>query len=143
MMKIEEARLLANTYLRSPDQLTHKEWYRARRELKSFVSSFLRAREYVEALGRQFVLGPVPSRERANLSPFLHELAGERENRIAVREALIKFESYLDESNLNSIPRQRSFRSLNWEKLLRSSKLLPSNLISLMAALEFFNNRPR
>ena len=108
MMKIEEARLLANTYLRSPDQLTHKEWYRARRELKSFVSSFLRAREYVEALGRRFVLGPVPSRERANLSPFLHELAGERENRIAVREALIKFESYLDESNLNSIPRQRS-----------------------------------
>src|ERR1700722_18471236 len=134
MMKIEEARLRANTYLRSPDQLTHKEWYRARRELKSFVSAFLRAREYVEALGRQFVLGPVPSRERANLSPFLHELAGERKNRIAVREALIKFESYLDESNLNSIPRQRSFRSLNWEKLLRSSKLLPSNLISLMAA---------
>jgi hypothetical protein len=73
----------------------------------------------------------------------LHELAGERENRITVREALIKFDSYLDDSNLNSIPRQRSLPFGELGKKVAQQQVAPVQFDIVDAALEFFNNRPR
>lgn len=100
MMMVEEARIRFNTYTRYREEPTRDEWHAAREELLSFIETFARSDFVDPALyDRPLMVASVAPSDRDDPSPFLRMFV-DRENRVSVSDALVRFRRYLLDSGI-------------------------------------------
>lgn len=125
MMIIEEARLRFNTYTRYREEPTIREWDSARKELLSFVEAFAHA-DFVDrdVYDRTFIFRPMLSRDRENPSEFM-AMFMDREDRMPLSEALVRFRHYLEQAGSGLVETQGSLSLEDLDRIVPRQQVAP------------------
>lgn len=125
MMLIEEARIRFNTYTRYREEPTSTEWAEARDELMSFVNAFVDSDGVdTSVYDRRFGIMPLSSRDRESPTQFV-QMFIDRENPMTVSEALVRFRSYLETSEIELPNSQGALKFGDLERIVPRQQVAP------------------
>jgi|GEM_PF-2200166 len=125
VLMVEEARIRFNTYTRYREELTREEWGSAREELLSFMNTIAHSDVVNPGVyDRPFVTGPMMARERDDQSAFMRMFT-DRENRVTVSEALIRFRAYVEEAGVGLAETQRSLSFEELDRIVPRQQVAP------------------
>ena len=117
MMLVEEARIRFNSYTRYREEPSATDWRAARRELLSFVDTFLSADHIDRSLyERRFILTTLTSRDRENPTSFMKQFMSGEARGQSIADAIVAFRSFVEDSDLRFATNQGS---LSFEELGR------------------------
>lgn len=125
IMIVEEARIRFSSYTRYREDPTRGEWEDARKELISFLDEFSHS-DLVDhkVYDRPFIFRPMVMRDREKPSAFTENFT-DRENRISVLEALVKFRNYIENAEIGLLETQGSLSLEDLDRIVPRQQVAP------------------
>lgn len=139
LLLVEEARIRFNSYVRFREEPTPQEWVEARDVLLKFVNAFMHSQDIDPSIyDRRFRI-PMPSSQRARLSPFL---AGLVERSASVGDALVAFQNLLEQSTVAS-RLQATLKFEDLDRIVPRQQVAPAKFDVVANRIVLANAAPR